>query len=75
MDKKSTVNDLYQAAVILVLAVGYSMLGKKILKMTLPSIQKFDLEDTRKLVATIAASEMTREYLIKQKILPDHINV
>ena len=60
-------------AVISVLAVGYSMLGKKILKMTLPSIQKFDLEDTGKLVAIVAASEMTSEYLIKQKILPDHI--
>ena len=63
MDKKSIVNDLYQAAVISVLAVGYS------------SVQKFDLEDTGKLVAIVARSEMTREYLIKQKILPDHINV
>ena len=42
MDKKSIVNDLYQAAVISVFAVGYSMLGKKILKMAPPSIQKFD---------------------------------
>ena len=75
MDKKSIVNDPYQAAVISVLAVGYLMLGKKILKMTSPSIQKFDLEDTGKLVAIVAASEMTREYLIKQKILPDHINI
>ena len=76
MDKKSIVNDLYQAAVISVLAVGYSVLGKKILKMTRPtSVPKFDLEDTGKLVAIVAASEMTREYLIKQKILPDHINV
>ena len=40
MDKKSIVNDLYQVAVISVLAVGYSMLGKKILKMTPPSDQK-----------------------------------
>ena len=74
MDKKSIVNDLYQVTVISVLAVGYSMLSKTILKMTLPSIQKFYLEDTEKLVAIVAASEMTREYLIKQKILPDHIN-
>ena len=36
------VNDLYQVAVISVLAVGYSMLGKKILKITPPSVQKFD---------------------------------
>ena len=68
MDKKSIVNDLYQAAVISVLAVGYSMLGKKILKMTPPNIEKFDLEDTEKLVVIVAVSEMTREYLIKQKI-------
>ena len=59
MDKKSTANDLYQAAVISVLAVGYSMLGIKILKMAPPSIQKFDLEDTGKLVVIVAASEMT----------------
>ena len=75
MDKKSIANDLYQAAVISVLAVGYLMLGRKILKMSPPSIQKFDLGDTGKLVAIIAASEMSREYLIKQKILPDHINI
>ena len=71
---KSIVNDLYQVAVTSVLAVGYSVLGKKILNIAPPSIQHFDLEDTGKLVTTVAASEMTRKYLIKQ-ILPDHINV
>ena len=57
------------------LAVGYSMLGKKILKVSPPSVQHFDLEDTGKLVPILAALEMSREYLIKQKILSDHINV
>ena len=75
MDKKSIVNDLYQAVVISVLVVGYLMLRKKILCIAPPSIQRFDLEDKGKLVAIVAASEMTGEYLIKQKILPDHINV
>ena len=75
MKKKSIVNDWYQAAVISVLAFGYSMLGKKILRVSPPSIQKFDLEDTGKLVAIVAAAEMTRKYLIKEKILPDHINI
>ena len=76
MDKKSIVNDLYQAAVISIFAVGYPMpLGKNILTMTSPNIQKFDLEDTGKLVAVVAASEMTSEYLIKQKILLEHNNV
>ena len=48
MDKKSIVNDLYQAAVISVLAVGYSMLGKKILCIAPRRIQHFNLEDTGK---------------------------
>ena len=75
MDKKSIVNDLYQATVISAFAAGYLMLGKKIFKMIPPNIQKFDLEDMGKLVAIVATSEMTKEYLIKQKILPGHINV
>ena len=75
MDKKSIVNDLYHASVVSVFAIGYSMLRKKIIKIALASIQKFDLEDTGKLVDTVAVSEMTREYLIKQKILPESINV
>ena len=72
MDKKSIVNDLYQVAVISVLAVGYSMLGKKILKIAPPSIQCFDLEDMGKLVAIVAASEMSREYLMKQNLTRSH---
>ena len=75
MAKKSIINDLYQAAVISIFAVGYSMLGKKILKMTPPSIQKVDLEDMGELVAIVTASEMMREYLNKQKILLEHTNV
>ena len=62
-------------AVISVLAVGYSMLGKKILHIAPPSIQCLNLDDMGKLVAIVAASEMIREYLIKQKILPDQIKV
>ena len=46
MDKKNIVNDFYQAAVISAFAVGYSMLGKNILKISPPSIHKFNLEDT-----------------------------
>ena len=75
MDKNSIVNDLYHASVLSALSVGYSMLGKKLLKIAPPSIQKFDLEDIAKLVVIVAGSEMTMEYLIKQKILPEKINV
>ena len=61
--------------IISVFTIGYSMLGKKTLKMTPPNLQKFDLEDTAKLVAIAAASEMMREYLSKEKILLEDINI
>ena len=50
--------------VISVFAIGYSMLGKKTLKTAPPVIQKFDPEDTEKLVTIVVASKMMREYLI-----------
>ena len=74
-EQEGIVNNLYQAAVVSILAIGYSMLSKKILKMTLPSIQKFNVEDTGKLVTIVAASEMMQEYFFKQKILREHLNV
>ena len=75
MDKKSIVNDLYHSALVSSFAVGYSMLARKILRIAPPSIQKFDLEDMGKLVIIVAASEMTREYLVKQKLLPETLNI
>ena len=50
-----------------VLAVGYTMLGKTLIKMSPPSLSKFDIEDGVKLVGIVALSDSTKDYLIKQK--------
>ena len=41
--------------------------------MSPPSLSKFDVEDGVKLVAIVAMSDFTKDYLIKQKIIPDKI--
>ena len=74
MDKKSNVNDLYHVC-RKCLCYRLFHARKKDIKNGATLDSKFDLEDTGKLVAVVAASEMTREYLIKQKILPESINV
>ena len=38
-----------------------------------PSLGKFDAEDVVKLVAIVAISDFIKDYLIKQKIIPDSI--
>ena len=75
MDKSSIVNDIYHASVLSTFSAGYSMIGKKLFKLSPPSIQKFDLEDMGKLIAIVASSEITMRYLISQKIIPEKINV
>ena len=49
---KDIKESVYHGAVISVLAVGYTMLGKTLIKMSPPSLSKF--EDGVKLVAIVA---------------------
>ena len=64
---------VYHGAVVSALAVGYTMLGKTLIKTSPPSLGKFDIEDGVKLVAIVAISSFTKDYLIKQKIIPNNI--
>ena len=70
---KDLKESVYHSAVVSVLAVGYTMLGKTLIKMSPPSLSKFDVEDGVKLVAIVAMSDFTKDYLIKRKIIPNNI--
>ena len=64
---------VYHGAVVSALAIGYTMLAKTLVKTNPPSLSKFDVEDDVKLVAIVAMSDFTKDYLIKQKIIPNNI--
>ena len=70
---KDLKGSVYHGAIISVLAIGYTVLGKTLIKMSPPSLSKFDVEDGVKLVAIVAMSDFMKDYLIKQKIIPDNI--
>ena len=70
---KDLKESVYHGAVVSALAVGYTMLGKTLIKMSPPSPGKFDVEDGVKLVAIVTISDFTKDYLIKQKIISDNI--
>ena len=46
------------------------MFGKSLIKMSPPSLRRFDVEDGVKLIAIVAIPDFTKDYLIKQKIIP-----
>ena len=70
---KDTKESVYHGAVMSALAAGYTMLGKTLIKMSPPSLSKFDTEDSVKLVGILALSDFMKDYLIKQKIIPNNI--
>ena len=70
---KDLKESVYHGAVVSGLAVGYTVLAKTLVKMSPPSLGKFDVEDGVNLVAIVALSDFTKDYLIKQKIIPNNI--
>ena len=70
---KDTKESVYHGAIVSALAVGYTVFGKTLTKMSPPSLSKFDIEDGVKLVGIVALSDFMKDYLIKQKIIPNNI--
>ena len=62
---KDLKESIYHGAVVSALTISYTMLGKTLIKMSPPSLGKFDVEYGVMLVAVIAISDFTKDYLIK----------
>ena len=54
---KDVKESVYHGPINSVLAIGYTMLGKTLIKMSPPSLSKFDIEDSVKLVCIVALSD------------------
>ena len=64
---------MYHSAVIGGLSVGYSMVGKKLLKTKPADLGRLDIEDSAKLVGTAVLALWTQDMLVKQGIIPANI--
>ena len=56
-------------------SIGYTMLAKSLVKIKPADLGKIDVEDGFKLVAIITASVATRDFLVKQKIIPENLSM
>ena len=77
---KDIKGSIYHGAVISALNVGYTMLGKTLIKMSPPSLSKFDIEDRIKLKSGKKCldpnlkNEITRSILKINKRFIAHFN-
>lgn len=72
MDGKTFVNDLYHAAVVGGLAMGYAKIGQMVFKGALPKLD-FTPRDAGMVVLDLSAAMATKDMLIKQGIIPADI--
>ena len=69
---KDIINIIYHAAVLLSLTVGYSMIGKKFIKIDVGDPSK-DYETIFKLVIPVSLSVVTRDWQVTQGFLPNDV--
>ena len=73
MDSNSLLNSVYRSSVLTGLVFANCMIAEKVFKVKPPNLGKLDVKDVFQLSVNLFAAEMTREWLVKQKILPDSI--
>ena len=73
MSEKEVKNDLYHAAVVSVLSIAYSKLLKGLFGMSLPNMTRLDVSDSMKMVGIVSLSMFSKDFLVKQKFIPDNV--
>jgi len=66
-------NLLHHSAGVGGLSVSYSMVSKRLFKIKPTDLGRLDIEDSAKLVGTVALALWSQDMLIKQGIIPSNI--
>ena len=72
IDGKQIVNMMYHAGVETLLTIGYSEIGRKLLRKPAPKVN-FNMTDVGMLSVDIMLAMATKDMLIKQGIIPADI--
>ena len=70
---KDIANTIYHSAVTTVLVVGYAMIGRKLVKLDVGDPARPDLTEALKLTIVVTLATVTKDWLVKNKIIPDEI--
>jgi hypothetical protein len=70
---KDIANTIYHSAVTTTLVVGYALIGRKLVKLDVGDPAKPDLTEALKLTIVVTLATATKDWLVKNKIIPDEI--
>ena len=72
--EKNIVNTVYHAAVVTGIAVGTTKLTKMVFKNTPTPKLALDFQDVGLMILHISGAMYLKDYLVKQKIIPENID-
>ena len=72
--EKNIMNTVYHASVVSGIAVGTSRLTKMIFKNTPTPKLALDFQDVGLMILHIGSAMYIKDYLVKQKIIPENID-
>ena len=72
--EKNIINTVYHAAVVSGIAIGTSRLTKMISKVTPTPKLALNFEDVGLVILHISSAMYIKDYLVKQKIIPENID-
>jgi hypothetical protein len=75
MDVNTIVNGMYHSAVLSGLVIENCMIAQKLFKASPPNLGKIDIKDVGKLTLNVYLAMMTRNWLVKQGILPADVSL
>ena len=70
---KDIANTTYHSAVTTLLAVTYSMIGRKLVKFDIGDPSRPDITEVLKLTVVVTLATFTKDWLVKNKIIPEDL--
>ena len=70
---KDIANTTYHSAVTTLLAVTYSMIGRKLVKFDIGDPSRPDIIEVLKLTVVVTLATFTKDWLVKNKIIPEDL--
>ena len=71
-NEKNLINDLYHATVVGGLAIGYAKIGQMVFKGSMPKLDMTS-RDVGMVILDLSAAMASKDFLVKQAIIPDNI--
>ena len=73
MDSNTLLDGAYHSTVLTGLLFANCMIAEKVFKVRPPNLGRLDFKDVGQLAVNVFTAEMTRNWLVKQKIIPDSV--